>query len=145
VQRLADATHAQRFGGVARWALAVTALAILAGCESQPVREIQQAFSQVFEHKGEAALAKGLQQYDDGRYTQSARNLQLALEQGLSKPDRVKAHKYLGFIHCAAGRESLCRDEFRAALDIDPTMQLAPAEAGHPIWGPVFRSVKAGR
>jgi hypothetical protein len=38
-----------------------------------------------------------------------------------------------------------CRDEFRAALDIDPSMQLEPAEAGHPVWGPVFRSVKAGR
>jgi Tfp pilus assembly protein PilF len=130
---------------VARWAVALAALAILAGCESQPIRDIQHAFSQVFEHKGEPALAKGLQQYDDGRYAQSARNLQLALEQGLSKPDRVKAHKYLAFIDCASGREKTCRDEFRAALDIDPTMELAPAEAGHPIWGPVFRSVKAGR
>jgi hypothetical protein len=24
-------------------------------------------------------------------------------------------------------------------------MDLAPEEAGHPVWGPIFRSVKAGR
>jgi hypothetical protein len=24
-------------------------------------------------------------------------------------------------------------------------MELAPAEAGHPIWGPIFRSLKTGR
>jgi len=24
-------------------------------------------------------------------------------------------------------------------------MQLAAAEAGHPIWGPIFQNVKAGR
>jgi len=28
---------------------------------------------------------------------------------------------------------------------VDPTMDLAPAEAGHPIWGPIFRAVKASR
>ena len=41
-------------------------------------------------------------------------------------------------------RSGPCREEFRKALAIDPGMELAPAEAGHPIWGPIFRSVKAG-
>lgn len=130
---------------MARLVLALIALALLAACQSEPVREIQRSIKQLFEYKGEPALEKGVRQYEDGNYAQSARSLQQALEQGLSGPDRVKAHKYLAFMHCAAGRESLCRDEFRAALDIDPSMQLEPAEAGHPIWGPVFRSVKAGR
>jgi Tfp pilus assembly protein PilF len=125
--------------------LAATAMVLLAGCESEPVREIQRTFNDLFAYKGQAALARGLREYDDGHYAQSARSLQLALEQGLSKADRVKAHKYLAFIYCADGRIGPCRDEFRAALDIDPSMQLAPAEAGHPVWGPVFRSVKAGR
>ncbi|HXZ94019.1 MAG TPA: TssQ family T6SS-associated lipoprotein [Burkholderiales bacterium] len=125
--------------------LAAAAMALLAGCQSEPVRDIQRTFKQLFEHKGEPALARGLREYDDGHYAQSARSLQLALEQGLSKSDRVKAHKCLAFIYCADGRVGPCRDEFRAALDIDPSMQLAPAEAGHPVWGPVFRSVKAGR
>ena len=38
-----------------------------------------------------------------------------------------------------------CRDEFRRALAVDPALELAPAEAGHPVWGPIFRSVKGGR
>jgi glycine/D-amino acid oxidase-like deaminating enzyme len=70
--------------------------------------------------------------------------LRIALKRGLSKPDQVTAHKYLAFIQCASGREAQCRDEFKRALRIDPDMTLAPAEAGHPIWGPVFKSVKAG-
>ena len=49
------------------------------------------------------------------------------------------------FIHCAAGRQAQCREEFRRALEIDPQLELTPAEAGHPGWGPVFRSVKAAR
>ena len=42
-------------------------------------------------------------------------------------------------------RERLCRDEFRKALGADPALELEPAEAGHPVWGPIFRAVKAGR
>ena len=125
--------------------LAATTMVLLAGCQSEPVREIRRTFNDLFAHKGDEALARGLREYDDGHYAQSARSLQLALEQGLSNSDRGKAHKYLAFIYCADGRVGPCRDEFRAALDIDSSMQLAPAEAGHPVWGPVFRSVKAGR
>jgi hypothetical protein len=51
----------------------------------------------------------------------------------------------VAFIHCASNRERECREEFRKALAIDPGMDLAPEEAGHPMWGRVFRSVKAGR
>jgi hypothetical protein len=36
-----------------------------------------------------------------------------------------------------------CRDEFRKVLEIDPSFDLRDDEAGHPTWGPVFRSVKA--
>ena len=129
---------------MARLVFALMALPLLAACQSEPMRDIQRSIKEVFEYKGEPALAKGVRLYEDGNYVQSVRSLQQALEQGLSKQDRVKAHKYLAFIDCAAGRENLCRDEFRAALDIDPSMQLDAAEAGHPIWGPVFRSVKAG-
>src|SRR5204862_280639 len=77
--------------------------------------------------------------------TESAKNLQSALDKGLGDRDKVAAYKHLAFIHCVSGRERQCRDEFRKALAVDPTMDLAPAEAGHPIWGPIFRAVKAGR
>jgi len=55
----------------------------------------------------------------------------------------VRAHKYLAFIHCAAGQVQQCRDEFRKVLEIDPSFDLRDDEAGHPTWGPVFRSMKA--
>jgi hypothetical protein len=58
---------------------------------------------------------------------------------------RANAHKHLAFIHCSWNQERECRDEFRKALAVDPTLELAPAEAGHPVWGPIFRSLKAGR
>jgi Tfp pilus assembly protein PilF len=127
-----------------RTMIAFAAAATLAACSWAPVREMQASFSNMFKRDGEPALATGIQKYDNGEYSDAAKNLQTALELGLSDPDRVRAHKYLAFIHCASGRESRCREEFRLALEIDPHMQLAPAEAGHPIWGPVFRSVKAG-
>lgn len=95
--------------------------------------------------KGEPALVAGLRLYEEGSYDASARNLQEALAQGVANPERVKAHKHLAFIHCAADRQQPCREEFRKALAIDPALELAPAEAGHPAWGPVFRAVKAGR
>jgi hypothetical protein len=63
----------------------------------------------------------------------------------LGDQEKVNAHKHLAFIHCSQSRNGPCREEFRKALAIDPKMELAPAEAGHPSWGPIFRSLKAGR
>jgi Tfp pilus assembly protein PilF len=92
-----------------------------------------------------AALAAGLKQYDEGRYDESADNLQGAIELGLPLAQRATAHKHLAFIHCSTNRERQCRDEFRKALALNPKLELAPAEAGHPVWGPIFRSLKASR
>ena len=36
-----------------------------------------------------------------------------------------------------------CREEFRKALDIDPSFELSEDEAGHPVWGSVFRGLKS--
>jgi Tfp pilus assembly protein PilF len=118
------------------------AIAVLCGCATEPGRAVQDFFHP---SKGRASLTAGLKQYEDGDYADSARNLQAALEQGLAHKERVTAHKHLAFINCASSRERQCRDEFRKALAIEPTMELEPAEAGHPVWGPIFRSLKAGR
>lgn len=119
--------------------------ALLAACASEPVRGIQTAIQGVFQSKGEQALANGLRQYENGAYGEAVKTLQSALDQGLSDRDQVNARKHLAFIHCVSGRSAQCRVEFRKALDVDPKMELEPAEAGHPTWGPVFRSVKASR
>jgi len=117
--------------------LVLTAAVTLVGCSAP--------FWPRFESRGDTMLASGLRQYEDGNYGESARLLQGALDAGLGDRERVTAYKHLAFINCAEGRERQCREHFIRALTLDPRLQLAPAEAGHPVWGPVFRSVKAGR
>ena len=97
-------------------------------------------------NKGEEELQFGVRAYEDGELAYSAKLLQASLDAGLrGRSDRVRAHKYLAFIHCASNRVPQCRDEFRKALDLDSSFDLRENEAGHPIWGPVFRSAKARR
>ena len=126
--------------------VAVAGALLLAGCQTEPIRDMQADFKGLFgRSEGAPALAAGLRQYEDGGYVEAARQLQQAIDQGLSRPERVNAHKHLAFIHCISGRTALCREEFRKVLAIEPGFDLPPAEAGHPTWGPVFRSVKSGR
>lgn len=117
-------------------------LACLAGCATEPGRKIQDLFSP---GKGQAALDAGVKQYEDGDYADSAKSLAAALDQGLAERQQVRARKYLAFINCASNRIAACREEFRKALALDPSFELAPAEAGHPVWGPVFRSLKQAK
>jgi Tfp pilus assembly protein PilF len=94
--------------------------------------------------KAQVELAAGVASYDDGAYRQAERQLQNALSLGLdSGAEQAKAHKYLAFIHCVDGRKKPCASEFSKAFAADRNFDLTPAEAGHPIWGPVFRSQKA--
>jgi len=93
--------------------------------------------------KAEKDLSLGILAYEDGDYKSSTRLLQSALASALFlTSDKVVAHKYLAFMHCAQSREKACRDEFRKALELNPDFQLTPAESGHPSWGPVFKSLK---
>ncbi len=88
-------------------------------------------------------LAAGQRQYEAGEYEPATRSLSAALDHGLlTKPEQARARKLLAFIHCVAGREVLCRDEFRKAFEIYPDFALTNAEDGHPIWGPVYRNVR---
>lgn len=120
--------------------IAVGVLMALAGCSTQPMRDLRELFRST---DGSSALRLGLRQYDSGQYADAARSLQTALELGLNDSDNANAHKHLAFINCAAQRERACREEFRRALRADPQLELSPAEAGHPVWGPVFASLKA--
>ena len=122
--------------------LSVAVLVLLAGCGTEPMRKVQDFFQPT---KGQQALSAGLKQYEEGQYADSQKSLQSAIQQGLGERDRVTAYKHLAFIHCVSNREQRCRDDFRRALAVDPSMDLAPEEADHPVWGRIFRSVKAGR
>ena len=118
-------------------AVLLTCLA-LCGCAS-----FREDFAATFSSKGEKDLEFGVRAYEDGEYSYAARLLQASLDAGLRGiSNRMKAHKYLAFVHCASSRLQQCRDEFNKALGIDPSFALREDEAGHPIWGPVFRSLK---
>ena len=94
-------------------------------------------------NEGEQKLYAGIKSYEEGNYKDSVTLLQEALTEGLSdKEDQVEAHKYLAFIHCVSGREKECTDEFKKVLELDPNFELQAAEVGHPLWGPVYSSLK---
>jgi len=92
----------------------------------------------------EQELNRGIRNYEEGEYKGAASNFQNALSGGLvSVADQVTAHKFLAFIYCISKEQMACRGEFKEILALDPKFDLTPAEAGHPIWDPVFREVKA--
>lgn len=116
----------------------ILAANLAAGCATGSFRDFFLART-----AGRSYLEEGIRNYEEGNYRTSARRLQYALEEGLTRPDRVKAHKYLAFIACVSGQQLTCREEFSIALELDPSFELDTAEVGHPIWGPVYKSVKA--
>ena len=90
----------------------------------------------------ERALLDGLKAYDDAQYNSADRLFREALAAGLVSPrDRAEAHKRLAFIHCAAGRVGDCESEFKLARQSDRTFALDKSEAGHPVWGPVYKKL----
>ena len=100
----------------------------------------------VMQRPAERALLTGLRAYEDGQYADAERELKKALDIGLaSAKDRASAHKHLAFVYCTSNRASACDQAFREAVAADPEFALSKAEAGHPLWGPVYRRVTAGR
>lgn len=124
------------------------ALAVLAGCAQLGKSPEQPGVPQFTEaqlrQKAQESLALGLRQYQQGEYEGALKNLSASLDYGLlSKSEQSTALKHRAFIHCISGRRQQCADEFRKALEIDPGFDLTAAEAGHPIWGPVYKNVRA--
>jgi len=122
-----------------------------AGCAQMPGRQqpapqapaAPQITESMLRDRAKEQLALGQRQYDAGEYDAAFKSLAGALDHGLlSKPDQSRVRKLIAFIHCQAGREVLCRDEFRKAFEIHAEFTLTPAEDGHPIWGPVYRNVR---
>jgi tetratricopeptide (TPR) repeat protein len=111
--------------------------------ETPPKPAAPQITEGMLRERAQAQLAAGVKQYEAGEYEGAQRNLISALEHGLlAKPEQARGRKLLAFIHCVAGREAACRDEFRKAFEIHPDFALTTAEDGHPIWGPVYRNVR---
>lgn len=122
--------------------IGITTALLAIGCSSAPVRDI--GLDKLAPRKAEKELSEGLKNYENGRYQIAATNLTSALNNGLTfKRDQVTAHKYLAFIYCVSDRKKQCREQFKKALQIDPGLKLTPAEAGHPIWAPIFREMQS--
>jgi hypothetical protein len=91
----------------------------------------------------ETALAAAISTYERNNLRQAISLLTpLAADGGpLDAPQRVRALKYLAFSQCSstgAGALVACRQAFERAFRLDPSFELAPAERGHPLWGPEF-------
>ena len=130
--------------------LFVAATLLLGACEQMqtkgqtPGPAAPQITEAVLRERATEQLAAGVKQYEVGEYDNAVKSLTASLEHGmLSKAEQARARKYLAFSHCVSQRELLCRDEFRKAFEIYPDFSLTSAEDGHPIWGPMFKSIKA--
>lgn len=134
-----------------RPALAAVAVLLLAACAelqkrdepAKPAPVTPQITESALRTRAQEQLALGLRQYDAGDAENALKNLNSSLEHGmLGKVDQSIARKYAAMIHCVSNREAQCRDEFRKAFEINSEFSLTTAEDGHPIWGPVYRSVR---
>jgi Tfp pilus assembly protein PilF len=125
-----------RYGG-----LLIVGVMILTSCGSRATKDAP--VDRPTQSGAEQLLVKGIKSYEEGEYKRAAKYLQDALTAGLPrKTDNAKVHKYLAFIACGSDNTRRCRDEFRKAFDDDPSFTLDAAEAGHPVWGPVYRGVR---
>lgn len=122
--------------------------AVLVGCTTPPppapAPAAPSGLAELMERTAERALVEGIRLYDEGQYPAAEAALKRALQAGLASPrDQATAHKLIAFVACTSAREATCEAAFRAARSADPAFELAKAEAGHPMWGPVYRRVTA--
>lgn len=127
--------------------VALTAVLVLEGCAvpaPPPPAAPPAGLADLIARPAEGALFDGIRAYDDGQYASAERHLRRALAASLRSPhDVATAHKLLAFITCASDRPAECEQQFRAAREADPEFVLSRSEAGHPLWGPVYRRVVA--
>jgi len=121
--------------------LTLVMTALLAGCAAPPAPHAPVGgLAELMERPAERLLVEGIRAYDDGQYRQAEASLRQALQTGLrSGRDQASAYKLLAFITCTSERLADCEAAFRAARTADPAFVLSRSEAGHPLWGPVYR------
>ncbi len=117
---------------------ALALVASLAACET-PQAQSPLGLTDLTERPAERALMGAMRAYDDADYPAVERQANEAMKLGLrSNRDVATAHKLRAFVYCTSNRLAACEAEFRAARAADPGFALSHAEAGHPVWGPVY-------
>ncbi|WP_448679687.1 TssQ family T6SS-associated lipoprotein [Pseudomonas nicosulfuronedens] len=115
----------------------IACLAVASGCQHAieappaPPADNRQA-------QAESTFDEGLRLYDAGHYYLAEEQFLAPTIWDANAELQLKALKYLAFSYCVTERPIQCRFAFDRALQIDPTFRLETAEAGHPLWGPVF-------
>jgi len=124
-----------------RLRIALASAALLAACVQAPPAPV--GIVDIIARPAERSLLAGLKAYDDAQYESADRLFREALGAGLASPrDRAEAHKRLAFLRCASGRLAECEAEFRLARHADAAFALDKSEAGHPVWGPVYKKLQ---
>jgi len=112
---------------------------LVAACDTVPQQQAPVGLTDLAERPAERALMGALRAYDDADYPTVERQANEAMKLGLRSPrDVATAHKLRAFVYCTSNRLAACEAEFRAARVADPAFVLSKAEAGHPVWGPVY-------
>lgn len=87
----------------------------------------------------EKALTLALATYERGEYALAIRQLTpLTTDSALGSAERVLTMKTLAFSQCLSRALTACRRTFEHAFRLDQKFELAPAERGHPVWGPQY-------
>ncbi len=125
-----------------RFSLIWLFILVLSGCSSvlscDDGREVVW-FTSSIEHM----LNNGIRNFEDGNYSAAMTIFQDVVDnKDATKEIKITSYKYLAFIHCISDREKMCRESFKKALELDTDFTLTQAEAGHPVWGSVFTSMK---
>jgi hypothetical protein len=132
-----------------RSALALSLAALLSACETfapPPPAAPTASIAALYLQPAERSLVDGIRLYEEALFDRAEAALRRSLGEGLADPrDRAVAYKYLAFIACAFDRIAECEESFRSAFAADPKFALSDREVGHPVWGPVYRSIAAAQ
>ena len=131
-----------------RSALALSLAALLSACETfaPPPPAPTASIAALYLQPAERSLVDGIRLYEEALFDRAEAALRRSLDEGLADPrDRAVAYKYLAFIACAFDRIAECEESFRSAFAADPKFALSDREVGHPVWGPVYRSIAAAQ
>ena len=129
---------------MARYVMVVLMLLGLVGCGSTKLVTCEDGRDPLwFSSVSQRMLERGTMSYERGNYAGAMTQLQSVLDYpAATDAEKIESYKLLAFMHCVSGREKMCSDSFKKAIQLNANFELTPAEVGHPVWGPVFRATK---